>query len=127
VALKVKVAGEVDKTGEGAGADTVNVTVMVAGEPDVPAEVTVMCPVYVEAVRVPRAAEICNDCGAVPLAGVTESHVESLLAVNARVPAPVLETVAVAGDGPELPPCVAPNKILDGETERIEEAVPLEP
>lgn len=48
VPLKVKVVGDTVKTGlEGGGGCTVNVTVTDAGEPCVPADVTVRCPVKV--------------------------------------------------------------------------------
>jgi hypothetical protein len=65
-----------------------------------------MCPVYVPAVSVPVAAEICKAFGAVPLAGVTESHAESLLAVKLSEPPPVFVTFTEAGVG-FAPPCVA--------------------
>jgi hypothetical protein len=57
--------------------------------------------------------EICSDCGAVPLTGETESHGESLAALNVSVPPPVLETLTDAGDGFVPIPCVASNERVD--------------
>ena len=78
---------------------TVNVTGTDAGEFCAPAAVTVMCPVYVPTVSVPTTTEICKDCGAVPLAGVAESQVESLLAVKVRLPFPEFVTLSELGLG----------------------------
>jgi hypothetical protein len=55
--------------------------------------------------------------GAVPEAGDTVSQLLSLAAVKVRVPLPLLVTFTVAGDG-LLPPTVAENGIVIGETER---------
>ena len=52
----------------------------------------------------PTLADICKLCGAVPLAGVTESQAESLVALRFSVPEPPLVTLTKAGDGSdELP------------------------
>jgi hypothetical protein len=56
-------------------------------------------PVYVPTVSVPSATEICSVCGAVPLAGVTESQSESLLAVKVRLPVPEFMTLSETGPG----------------------------
>ena len=96
---------------------TVKVTVILAGEPWAPADVTVMWPVYVPAVSVPTVAETCKVCGAVPLVGVTASHDESLAAVKLSVPVPVFVTFAVWDVG-FVPPCVALNVRVRGETDK---------
>ena len=70
------------------------------------------------AARVPSVAEICNGCGALPLAGVTESQDESLLAVKESVPLPVLVTFTVAAARFVPFPCVALNERADCEMER---------
>jgi|SRR5579862_3329191 len=111
--------GETDNAGTGVGAATLNVTVMVDGEPWTPVAVTVMCPVYVPAARLPNVAEACSDCGAVPLLGVTESHDESLLALKLRLPPPVFVTFTEDGAGFVPLPCVALNVSVDCETERM--------
>ena len=61
----------------------------------------------------PRVAEICSDCGAVPLAGVTESQGESLVAVKVRVPEPLLVTFTVEGEGLVALLCVAVKETAD--------------
>ena len=95
---------ETARVGGGGGGATVKVTVTVAGDPWAPEAVTVTWPVYVPAVRAPTLADIFRFCGAVPLAGVTESQTESLLALKFSVPEPVLVTLTKAGDGSdELP------------------------
>lgn len=96
-----------------------NVTVIVAGDPDAPEAVTVTCPVYVPAVKLPTVAETCSvwEGGADPLAGETASHDESLLAVNEIVPLPVFETVTLAGTGFVLLPWVPLNAKVVVETE----------
>lgn len=98
----------------GGGAATVKVTVIVAGDPCAPEAVTVICPVYVPAVKLPSVAEICSVCegGAEPLAGEAASHDESLLAVNESVPLPVFETVTLAGVGFVPLPCVPLNETV---------------
>jgi len=99
------------------GSPTVKVTVTLVGEPWAPADVTVMWPVYVPAASVPTVAETCKACGAVPLAGVTVSHDESLAAVKLSVPVPVFVTFAVWDVG-FAPPCVALNVRVRGETDK---------
>ncbi|HEY4817520.1 MAG TPA: hypothetical protein VIH67_08810 [Candidatus Acidoferrum sp.] len=101
----------------GTSAATVKVTGMDAGEFVAPGAVTVTCPVYVPTVSVPSAAEICNVCGAVPLAGVTESQSESLLAVKARLPFPEFVTLSEAGPGFVLLPWVPRNDKPVGDTD----------
>ena len=64
-------------------------------------------------------AEIWSSCGAVPLVGVTDSHEESLLAVNVRLPPPVLVIFTVDAAGFVPLPCVALKARVDCETERI--------
>ncbi len=95
-----------------------NPTVIVAGEPDAPGALIVMWPVFTLGARVPAATEICKVSGAVPLVGVTESHDESLEAVNASVPSPILETLTEAGEGFTPLPCVAEKERLVCESER---------
>jgi hypothetical protein len=51
--------------------------------------------------------------------GVTDSHEESLLAVNVRLPPPVLVIFTVDAAGFVPLPCVALKEIVDCETERI--------
>ena len=111
VALKESVVIETVKLG-GAGAATVKVTVIVAGDPCAPEAVTVMCPVYVPAVKLPSVAEICSVCegGAAPLVGETVSHEESLLALKESDPVPIFDTVTFAGAGFVPLPCVALNE-----------------
>jgi hypothetical protein len=96
---------------------TVKVTVILAGEPWAPADVTVTWPVYVPAVSVPTVAETCKVWGAVPLAGVTVSQDESLATVKLSVPVPVFVTFAVCDVG-FAPPCVALNVRVTGETDK---------
>jgi hypothetical protein len=83
--------------------------VIVAGDPVAPEDVTVMCPVYVPAVSEPSVADICKLCGAAPLAGLTPSHAESLVAVKFSVPVPVFVTLTEPGVGFVPLPCVALN------------------
>ena len=61
---------------------------------------------------------ICKVCGAVPLAGVTESQDESLAAVNESVLLPVLVTETLAEAG-LAPPCVPLKVNVNGETLRM--------
>ena len=68
---------------------TFRVTVIVAGEPELPDDVTVTCPTYVPSARQLIEADNCSVCGAVPLVGVTVSHGLSLDAVKLRIPLPV--------------------------------------
>src|SRR5271167_260280 len=91
---------------------TVKVTVIIPGDPCAPFAVTVMWPTYVFGVLVggPRVAEICSVIGAVPLAGVTISHDESLLALNISVPLPVFVTSTEAGAGFVFTLTNAPNR-----------------
>jgi hypothetical protein len=112
VPLNVKVVTETESAGGGGGGDTTNVTVITAGEPCAPVAVTVMCPVYVPAAKLPSVAETCSVCdgGADPLAGETASQEESLLAVNESVPAPVFDNVTFAGGGFAPLACVALNE-----------------
>ena len=84
----------------GTSAATAKVTAIDTGEFCAPAALTVTCPLYVPAVSVPVVTETCSVCGAVPALGVTESHAESLLAVNVRLPVPVF--VTLSEDGPEV-------------------------
>jgi hypothetical protein len=100
----------------GGGGSTVSVTVIVFGEPLTPAAAIVTSAVYVPAdspeidgvtVTVP----LC-----VPLAGESDSHVASSLAVQFRVPPPVLVTEIVFAAG-LAPPCVAENDKLAGEAD----------
>jgi hypothetical protein len=56
-ALMLSVVGDTDKTAGGTDGATVRVTATVNGEPWAPGAVTVKCPVYVPAVRLPTAAE----------------------------------------------------------------------
>jgi hypothetical protein len=63
--------------------------------------------------------ETCNACGAVPLAEVADSHEESLLAVNIRLPPPILVIFTVVAGGFVPLPCVALKERVDCETERI--------
>jgi hypothetical protein len=81
----------------------------------------------VPAARVPRVAEICNACGALPLAGVTESQDESLLAVKERMPLSVFVTFTVAGAGFVPLPFDALNERVDCEMERTGSEVVAEP
>ena len=97
---------------------TVSVTVIVAGEFCAPADVTVICPVYVLALNPVMFAESWSADGALPPAGETASHALSLTAVKLRVPVPVLVTLTEAGEG-LLPPAVALSEILFGDTVRI--------
>src|SRR5882724_6704094 len=99
-----------------AGGATRKLTVTVAGEPVVPVEVMVMWPVFTLAGSAPTAALIWRGCGAVPLAGVRESHGESLAVENERVPPPTFETVTEVAAG-LAPPCTAVN---EAEVEEIE-------
>jgi len=69
----------------------------------------------VPAASVPTVDVICSDCGAVPLAGVTASQFESLLAVKFRVPVPVFVTFTDCDAG-FAPPWIALNVRLAGET-----------
>jgi len=119
VASKVRVIGETDNAGVGAGAATTNVTVIVAGLFWAPVAATVMCPVYVPAVRLPTVAEISSVCGAVPLVGVAESQEESLLVVKVNVPAPPFVMLAAAGEGFVALPCVPLKVTEDCETPKI--------
>ena len=73
----------------GTKGETVNVTVETAGEFCAPGAVTVTCPVYVPAVRLPTATETDSVAGADPLAGVAVNHDWSLVSVKLRVPLPV--------------------------------------
>ena len=100
------------------GAATLKVTVMLAGEFCAPVEATEMWPVYVPAASAPSAAEICKDCGAVPLAGVTESHDESLVAVKVRVPELLLVRFTLEVVGLVPLPSVALKDKADCERER---------
>jgi hypothetical protein len=70
-------------------------------------------------VRVPSVAEICNVCGAVPLAGVTESQDESLLALKVRLPPPVFVTLTVDAVGLVPLPWVAANDKVVGDTDKL--------
>ena len=101
----------------GVSAATVNVTGTDAGEFCAPAAVTVMCPVYVPTVSVPTTTETCKDCGTVPLAGVTESQVESLLAVNERLPFPEFVMLSGLGLGFVALPWVPLNDKAVGDTD----------
>lgn len=79
-------------------------TVIIAGEPCAPVEVTVMCPVYVPGTRLPKVAEICMVAAVVPLLGDMPSQAESLEAIKLRAPPePELVTVTEEGVGFEPP------------------------
>jgi hypothetical protein len=119
VALKLRVVGETDRTGDGVGWATTNVTVIVAGLFWAPEAVTVMWPVYVPAVRLPRVAETCTAWGAVLPEEVAESQDESLLVVKVSVPDPLFVTFTVAGAGLVPLPCVALKLTAAGDTCRI--------
>jgi hypothetical protein len=114
---------DVESERTGGGGATVNVAVIFAGEPWAPPAVIVTCPVYVPAFSVPRIAEICRTCGAVPLPGVIVSQVESLAAVKVTAPVPVLLTLMEAAAGFVPLPWVAPNETDDCERERMGPAV----
>jgi hypothetical protein len=101
----------------GTSAATVKVTAIDAGEFCAPVAVTVTCPVYVPTVSVPSAAETCSVCGAVPPAGVTDSHGESLPEVNVRLPFPEFVTLSEAGPGFVLLPWVPLNDKAVGDTD----------
>jgi hypothetical protein len=62
-------------------------------------------------------AEICSAWGVVPELGDALSQLLSLVAVKLSDPVPVSVTFTVAGDG-LLPPMVAENGTVAGETDR---------
>ena len=62
--------------------------------------------------------EIWMVCGAVPVLGATDSQAESLPALKARVPLPILFTFAGRGAG-SVPPAVALKVILAGDTDKV--------
>ena len=97
--MKFRASGVTAKTGMGF---TVNMTIIVAGEPLAPGAVTVMCPTYVPMASVLVVHVIVRPWGAVPDAGETPSHGESELAVKFKVPEPVFVTLTfcVGGLGP---------------------------
>jgi hypothetical protein len=113
VALRLIPDGKTERFGCCA---TIKVTAIVNGEPCAPAAVTVTLPVYVPAARLATVAEICNVCGAVPLAGETLNHVESVAAVKLSVPPPVFETLTLCAAG-FAPPCTAFMLSVVGETD----------
>jgi hypothetical protein len=63
-------------------------------------------------------ADTVKFAGALPLAGVTESHAESLEAVKSSTPPPPFVTVRFAGMGFVTLPCTATNKSLSSEATR---------
>jgi hypothetical protein len=117
VALKLRPDGNTDTTAGGTAGATVSVTVTTDGEPCAPVAVTVTCPEYVPAANDPMLAETCNVWGAVPLAGETLNHAESLAAVKLSVPAPVFATLTLCGEG-FGPPCVALMLKPSGDTDK---------
>jgi len=101
------------------GAETVRVTVTIAGEFWTPAApVTVTWPVYVFGIRPVSETLICRLCGALPLVGDTESQLESLAAVNESVLLPVLVTETFDAAG-LAPPWVPLKLSVNGETLRM--------
>jgi hypothetical protein len=123
VPLNDNAVADNDSAGAGVGGTTVKVAVIVAGDPCAPVAVTVICPVYVPAASVPRVAETWSACGAVPLAGLTESHEASLVVVYVRVPLPVFVRFTAAAGGFVPLPCVALNETEVWEIESTEPAV----
>lgn len=100
------------------GDATLNVTVTLAGEPCVPEDVTVTCPVYVPGDRFPVVAVSATDCGALPLVGEAESHVWSVATEKLSVPLPAFVMLTFCDDG-LAPPCVALNDTAAGEIARM--------
>ena len=96
---------------------TVSETSTVFGEPVAPAAVTVTCVVYVPGARPAIDGVTVMLPGAVPLCGLTESQGTDSLAVQSRLPPPVLVT-AMFWAGGLAPPCVAVKDIVPGETAR---------
>ena len=78
---------------------TVRVTVIVAGDPWAPDEVTVTCPVYAPCARPLTFTETVRVCGVLPLAGAALSHVLSLATVKASSPVPEFVTFTVPDAG----------------------------
>jgi hypothetical protein len=113
-AVNARLAGVTESAG-GCGGATVRVTGTCFGEPLTPADVTVTVAVYVPAASPATLTEAVRSAGAEPLPGVTDSHDASSLAVNDRVPPPVLLTDSVLVAGLD-PPAVALNASDDGVT-----------
>ena len=106
-----------DTASTGGAGFTVSATSTVLGEPVAPAAVTVTCVVYV-----PGASPVIDGVtamlpGAVPLCGLTDSHGTDSLAVQSRLPPPVLVTAMFCAAG-LAPPCVAVKDSVFGETDK---------
>jgi hypothetical protein len=113
VALNDKLFGDTERAG--AGGSTVSVTGISFGDPLTPADSTVTTAVYVPAASPAVLAVTLRSRGALPLAGVTESHPASSVAVKGRMPPPVLATFSVFAAG-LAPPAVALKLSDDGAT-----------
>ena len=114
--LNARLAGETASTGVAAAGSTVKVTGTSLGDPVAPVAVTLTLPVYVPAARPLTSADTVRSRGAVPDAGVTDSHGASSEAVKESVPPPLLATLSVLDAG-LVPPAVAEKDRLAGVTE----------